>query len=39
MTKIFIVYYSMYGHVKTMAEEIRKGVDSTGAEGILYQGK
>ena len=38
MTKIFIVYYSMYGHVKTMAEEVKKGVDSVeGVEAELFQ--
>ena len=25
MTKIAIVYYSMYGHVATMAEAVKKG--------------
>lgn len=38
MTKIFIVYYSMYGHVKTMAQKVKEGVDSVeGCEGVLYQ--
>ncbi|XP_051216553.1 quinone-oxidoreductase QR2 [Lolium perenne] len=27
-TKIYIVYYSTYGHVATLAEEIKKGADS-----------
>ena len=38
MAKIFIIYYSMYGHVKTMAQKVKEGVDSVdGCEGILYQ--
>lgn len=28
MTKILIIYYSMYGHVKTMADAIAEGVKS-----------
>ena len=37
-TKVYIVYYSMYGHVKTMAQAIKEGVDSVSkCEGILYQ--
>lgn len=36
--KIFIVYYSMYGHVAKLAAKIKEGVDSVeGAEGIIYQ--
>ncbi|CAB9517325.1 H dehydrogenase [Seminavis robusta] len=38
MAKIIIVYYSMYGHVKTMAQKVKEGVDSVGcAEAVLYQ--
>ncbi|CAM8998253.1 unnamed protein product [Rhodiola kirilowii] len=37
-TKIYIVYYSMYGHVGTLAEEIKKGVESVdGVEAKLWQ--
>lgn len=36
--KIYIVYYSLYGHINKMAEAIKEGVDSVeGAEGVLYQ--
>ncbi|KAI3448055.1 hypothetical protein Pfo_004720 [Paulownia fortunei] len=36
--KIFIVFYSMYRHVETMARKIKKGVDGVeGVEGILYR--
>ncbi|GBG71367.1 hypothetical protein CBR_g8786 [Chara braunii] len=37
-TKVFVVYYSMYGHVAKMAQHIKKGVDSVaGCEGHLFQ--
>ena len=31
---VYIVYYSMYGHVLTMAKQIAKGLESAG--GIYY---
>ncbi|KAK7246631.1 hypothetical protein RIF29_41501 [Crotalaria pallida] len=37
-TKVYIVYYSLHGHVATLAEEIKKGVDSVeGVEAKLWQ--
>ncbi|KAJ4981278.1 hypothetical protein NE237_032115 [Protea cynaroides] len=37
-TKIYIVYYSMYGHVEKLAEEIKKGASSVdGVEANLWQ--
>ncbi|KAL6201064.1 hypothetical protein ACLB2K_024779 [Fragaria x ananassa] len=37
-TKVYIVYYSMYGHVEKLAEEIKKGAASVeGVEAQLYQ--
>lgn len=37
-TKVWIVYYSMYGHVAKLAEEILKGANSVeGVEATLYQ--
>ncbi|KAK7368921.1 hypothetical protein VNO80_10954 [Phaseolus coccineus] len=37
-TKVYIVYYSMYGHVETLAEEIKKGAASVeGVEATLWQ--
>jgi NAD(P)H dehydrogenase (quinone) len=30
MAKIAIIYYSLYGHVATMAEEIKAGIESEG---------
>ncbi|CAM6097782.1 unnamed protein product [Calypogeia fissa] len=38
VTQIYIVYYSMYGHVAQLAEEIKKGANSVeGVEATLYQ--
>ncbi|GAB2234003.1 hypothetical protein Drorol1_Dr00003238 [Drosera rotundifolia] len=37
-TKIFIVYYSLYGHVETMAREVQRGATSVhGVEATLWQ--
>lgn len=36
--KIFIVFYSMYGHVEILARRVKTGVDSVdGVEGLLYR--
>ncbi|EIE19582.1 LEDI-3 protein [Coccomyxa subellipsoidea C-169] len=36
--KIYIVFYSTYGHIYKLAQQQKKGVDSVeGVEGILYQ--
>ncbi|CAJ1933466.1 unnamed protein product [Sphenostylis stenocarpa] len=36
--KIFIVFYSTYGHVESLAWSLKKGVDSIeGVEGVLYR--
>lgn len=36
--KVFIIYYSMYGHVLSLAKKVKEGVDSVeGVEGFLYQ--
>merc|ERR1712000_81616 len=35
--KIAIVYYSMYGHVKTLAEAEKKGAEKTGVTVDLFQ--
>jgi NAD(P)H dehydrogenase (quinone) len=40
MGKIYIIYYSMYGHIKTMAESIKTGVDAVeGCEGVIFQAR
>jgi hypothetical protein len=35
--KIAIIHYSMYGHVATMAEEVKKGAGETGATVDIYR--
>lgn len=36
--RIFIVFYSMYGHVESLARRMKKGVDGIdGVEGVLYR--
>ncbi|TKY45483.1 NAD(P)H dehydrogenase (quinone) FQR 2 [Spatholobus suberectus] len=36
--KIFIVFYSMYGHVEGLARRLKRGVDGVeGVEGVLYR--
>ncbi|CAE6155522.1 unnamed protein product [Arabidopsis arenosa] len=36
--KIFVVFYSMYGHVESLAKRMKKGVDSVeGVEASLYR--
>ena len=36
--RIFIVFYSMYGHVEILARRIKLGVDSIdGVEGVLFR--
>lgn len=36
--KIFIIFYSMYGHVELLARKMKKGIDGTeGVGGILYR--
>jgi NAD(P)H dehydrogenase (quinone) len=38
MAKIYIVFYSMYGHVHQMAKAVKEGVDKVpGCQGVLYQ--
>ncbi|KAI3441323.1 NAD(P)H dehydrogenase (quinone) [Psidium guajava] len=36
--RIFIIFYSMYGHVELLARRMKKGADSIdGVEGVLYR--
>lgn len=37
MTKIAIIYYSTYGHIATMAEAVKKGVEAGGATCDIFQ--
>jgi len=34
---VAIVYYSTYGHVKVMADELKKGLESTGVSVDLFR--
>ncbi|PIA32165.1 hypothetical protein AQUCO_04500040v1 [Aquilegia coerulea] len=37
-TKVYVIYYSVYGHVGTMAREIQRGANSVnGVEATLWQ--
>ncbi|MGM0585397.1 MAG: NAD(P)H:quinone oxidoreductase [Pseudomonadota bacterium] len=35
MTRVLVLYYSMYGHIETMAQAVAEGAGSTGAEVAL----
>ncbi|EEB95358.1 hypothetical protein MPER_05683 [Moniliophthora perniciosa FA553] len=35
--KVAIIIYSMYGHIATMAESVKKGVESAGGAVTIYQ--
>uniref|UniRef100_A0A0G4HJ72 Flavodoxin-like domain-containing protein n=1 Tax=Chromera velia CCMP2878 TaxID=1169474 RepID=A0A0G4HJ72_9ALVE len=37
MANIAVVYYSMYGHIKTMAQAVQKGIESAGGKCTVYQ--
>jgi NAD(P)H dehydrogenase (quinone) len=38
--QVFVIYYSMYGHVEALARAIKQGIDSVdGVEGVLYQAR
>ncbi|XP_039049906.1 probable NAD(P)H dehydrogenase (quinone) FQR1-like 1 isoform X1 [Hibiscus syriacus] len=38
VAKVYIVYYSLYGHVEKLAQEIKKGADSVeGVEAKIWQ--
>ncbi|GME81031.1 unnamed protein product [Ambrosiozyma monospora] len=37
MAKIAIVIYSLYHHIATLAKEIKKGVEATGATADIFQ--
>lgn len=37
MVKIAIIYYSMYGHVKTLADAEKKGIEAAGGQVDVYQ--
>lgn len=35
--KVFVIYYSMYGHVEKLARQALHGLEKAGASGKLYQ--
>lgn len=38
MTKIAVIYYSTYGHIRTLAQKVKEGIDAVeGCEATLYQ--
>lgn len=37
MVKIAIIYYSMYGHVATLAKAEKKGIEAAGGQVDVYQ--
>jgi len=37
MTKIAIIYYSLYGHVATLAESVKAGIEAGGATCDIFQ--
>ncbi|KAJ3040801.1 hypothetical protein HDV00_010416 [Rhizophlyctis rosea] len=37
VNKVAIIYYSMYGHVGTLAKEIKAGLESVGVKGDLFR--
>jgi len=35
---IYVIYYSMYGHIRALAQAMKEGIDSVpGVEGVLFQ--
>jgi NAD(P)H dehydrogenase (quinone) len=35
--KIAIIFYSMYGHIKALAEAEKRGIEQAGGTADLYQ--
>jgi len=35
--KVFIIYYSMYGHILKMAESVKEGLEEAGVEVKIFQ--
>lgn len=36
---VYIVIYSLYGHVYTLAQEVQKGLEASGVQTKLFQGR
>lgn len=37
MVKVAIVYYSMYGHIATLAQAEKKGIEAAGGQADVFQ--
>jgi NAD(P)H dehydrogenase (quinone) len=37
MTKVAIIYYSTYGHIATMTEAVKKGIEAAGVTCDVFQ--
>jgi len=35
--RVFIIIYSMYGHMLKLAESVKKGLEAQGIEATIYQ--
>lgn len=35
---VYIVIYTLYGHIYTLAQEVQKGLEATGVQTKLFQG-
>ena len=38
MTKILVLYYSMYGHIEIMAKAVAEGVRSANVDVVIIKG-
>ncbi len=34
---VYVIYYSLYGHVRKMAQEVIKGLEKSGVNAKLFQ--
>ncbi|QRW00784.1 NAD(P)H:quinone oxidoreductase, type IV [Ceratobasidium sp. AG-Ba] len=37
VVKIAVIFYSLYGHIATLAQQVKKGIESEGVEVTLFQ--
>lgn len=37
--KVYIVIYSLYHHIYTLAQEVQKGLIASGVDAKIFQGK
>lgn len=36
--KVYIIIYSLYHHIYTLAEEVKRGLEASGVEAKIFQG-